>query len=59
MTKGLFWVIALLVLALIGGAFLKIIDAPALAIKGAMLVVVFSFLTIVKSVFDYCWKKRK
>lgn len=59
MKKGLFGAIALLVFALIGGAILKTMGAPALAIKGATLVAVFSVLIGGKLIFDYFWKKRR
>ena len=59
MKKGLLGTIVLLVLALIGGAILKSIGAPALAVKGITLVAVFSFLIAGKLVFDYFWKKRR
>lgn len=59
MKKGLLGSIALILLALIGGAVLKTIGAPALVVKGATLVAVFSFLVAGKLVFDYFWKKRR
>ena len=59
MKKGLLGAIALIGLALIGGAVLKTIGAPALVVKGVTLVVVFSFLVAGKLVFDYFWKKRR
>jgi len=59
MKKGLLGAIALIVLALIGGAVLKTIGAPALVVKGVTLVAVFSFLVAGKLVFDYFWKKRR
>lgn len=59
MKKGLLGAIALIVLALIGGAVLKTIGAPALAVKGVTLVAVFSCLVAGKLVFDYFWKKRR
>ena len=59
MKKGLLGAIALIVLGLIGGAVLKTIGAPALAVKGVTLVAVFSCLVAGKLVFDYFWKKRR
>ena len=59
MKKGLLGSIALIVLALIGGAVLKTIGAPSLVVKGATLVAVFSFLVAGKLVFDYFWEKRR
>ena len=59
MKKGVLGAIALIVLALIGGAVLKTIGAPALVVKGVTLVAVFSFLVAGKLVFDYFWKKRR
>lgn len=59
MKKGLLGAIALIVLALIGGAVLKTIGAPALVVKGVTFVAVFSLLVAGKLVFDYFWKKRR